>query len=93
MFKKFTTEDVSTQNQIKSSIQRSIRGAHCLLMCSVPPPLQHALPIAAAKIIDLYPIVEEQQIIDAVLPKKEQAALAKLCGGCCSALLHPPLHI
>ena len=32
----------------------------------------------AAKICELYPIVEDKQIIDAVLPKKEQAALAKL---------------
>ncbi len=27
MFKKFTTEEVSTQNQIKSSVQRGVRGA------------------------------------------------------------------
>ena len=26
MFKKFTTEEVSTQNQVKSSIQRAVRG-------------------------------------------------------------------
>lgn len=27
MFRKFTLEDISTQNQVKSSIQRGIRGA------------------------------------------------------------------
>lgn len=29
MFRKFTLEDISTQNQVKSSIQRGIRGAVC----------------------------------------------------------------
>jgi hypothetical protein len=34
MFRKFTLEDISTQNQVKSSIQRGIRGEcvpHALL--------------------------------------------------------------
>lgn len=56
MFKKFTTEEVSTQNQIKSSVQRGVR----------------------AKVLELYPFLEETGVIDEILPKKEQAALAKL---------------
>ena len=48
----------------------------CCPFCTV---LLSGLPLScAAKICELYPIVEEKQIIDAVLPKKEQAALAKL---------------
>lgn len=56
MFKKFTPEDVSTQNQVKSSIQRGIR----------------------AKVCSTYPSLEESGAIDDILPKKEQAILAKL---------------
>ncbi|CAK0773268.1 hypothetical protein CVIRNUC_004047 [Coccomyxa viridis] len=56
MFRKFTLEDISTQNQVKSSIQRGIR----------------------AKICTSYPILEESGAIEQILPKKEQALLAKL---------------
>ena len=92
MFKKFTTEEVSTQNQIKSSVQRGVRGKHHVhladsshrpkvafvtlkrethrgVICSV---------VSAAKVLELYPFLEETGVIDEILPKKEQAALAKL---------------
>lgn len=32
----------------------------------------------AAKVLELYPFLEETGVIDEILPKKEQAALAKL---------------
>ena len=32
----------------------------------------------AAKVVELYPYLEETGVIDEILPKKEQAALAKL---------------
>lgn len=32
----------------------------------------------AAKVVELYPYLEETGIIDEIVPKKEQAALAKL---------------
>lgn len=37
-----------------------------------------AMGIGAAKVVELYPYLEETGIIDEIVPKKEQAALAKL---------------
>ena len=34
--------------------------------------------LTAAKVLELYPFLEESGVIDEILPKKEQAALAKL---------------
>ena len=39
---------------------------------------QVKLCLAAAKVLELYPFLEETGVIDEILPKKEQAALAKL---------------
>lgn len=36
MFKKFTTDEVSTQNQIKSSVQRGVRGKWSNFVCRGP---------------------------------------------------------
>ena len=95
MFRKFTLEDISTQNQVKSSIQRGIRGA-LLGFFYLPDPLVSRRPLrsihmriqkhpksigenaCAAKICTSYPILEESGAIEQILPKKEQALLAKL---------------
>ena len=89
MFRKFTLEDISTQNQVKSSIQRGIRGAvqairllrtatfaACLRLHSLATRVMSML--CAAKICTSYPILEESGAIEQILPKKEQALLAKL---------------
>lgn len=86
MFKKFTTEEVSTQNQIKSSVQRGVRGRLLLLVpllmsvaCQISRSLLEKLSLCVvAKVLELYPFLEETGVIDEILPKKEQATLAKL---------------
>ena len=86
MFRKFTLEDISTQNQVKSSIQRGIRGeicASCFIeaACSDHHGEQRSennTPVRAAKICASYPILEVTGAIEQILPKKEQALLAKL---------------
>ena len=95
MFRKFTVEDISTQNQVKSSIQRGIRGALLALLHLLSFPVSRRLlrsthmymqkhaklsgeDAFAAKICTSYPILEESGAIEQILPKKEQALLAKL---------------
>ena len=83
MFKKFTTDEVSTQNQIKSSVQRGVRGMVSMLHGKATCPYrderaEKVLRWHAAKVVELYPYLEETGIIDEIVPKKEQAALAKL---------------
>ena len=82
MFKKFSTEEVSTQNQVKSSIQRAVRGAQLRCSLTALTSLQLALsllPARVAKVCASYPSLEESGAIDLILPKKEAATLAKLC--------------
>ena len=40
--------------------------------------LTYSVLCLAAKVLELYPFLEETGVIDEILPKKEQAALAKL---------------
>lgn len=88
MFRKFAPEDISTQNQVKSSVQRAIRSG-CHMRCvalqasclrSVFTLLHtNAFPAVAGKVCASYPLLEETGAIEQIFPKKESAVVAKLC--------------
>ena len=44
----------------------------------MPRSLLRDITCTAAKVLELYPFLEETGVIDEILPKKEQATLAKL---------------
>jgi hypothetical protein len=85
-FRKFTLSDVSTQNAVKSSVQRAIRGwfdrgqkkgkrrvwERATKNRPASPPL-----LPPAKVCELYPHLEETGAIDDIIPKKAQGSLAK----------------
>jgi PUA domain protein len=58
MFKKFSREEVNTLNQVKSSVQRAVRG----------------------KISDQFPYLEDNGVLDVLMPKKTPIFLAKCPG-------------